>query len=170
MKCVSHQTSCSWFYLDVVSRSIKEGGRVLFAKGLVEGKMESYCLREPVSTLQDEKVLKNWAWGLHNVRGHLTLPTAYLQMINMLNYAMCVLPQLNMLTWWLMQDWNPKALGAEAGRSPQFQARLVYREIWVTESCTAHPVLVINYNFEMAVVVMGLSKLFSHHCHWSWNK
>ena len=35
---------------------MEEGGRVLFAKGLVEGKMESYCFMEPVSILQDEKV------------------------------------------------------------------------------------------------------------------
>lgn len=70
--------------------------------------------------------------------------TAYLQMINMLNYAMCVIPQLNMLTQWLVQDFSPKALEAEAGRSPQAQARIVYSEIWVIESCTAHPVSVIN--------------------------
>lgn len=52
----------------------------------------------------------------------------------MLNYAMCVIPQLNMLTWELVQDCNPIALGAEAGRSPQVQARLVYSKIQVIES------------------------------------
>lgn len=126
------------FRLDVVSKSIKEGSRVLFAKGLVEGKVESHCSRAPVSILQDENVLKN------DMRVAQCEFTAYLQMINMLNYAMCVIPQLNMLTQWLVQDCSPKALEAEAGRSPQAQARIVYSEIWVIESCTAHPVSVIN--------------------------
>lgn len=67
------------------------------------------------------------------------LPTAYLQGINMLSHAMRVIPQLNMLTRELMQDCNPKALGAEAGRAPQVQARLVYSKIRVIESYAAQP-------------------------------
>lgn len=66
-------------------------------------------------------------------------PTAYLQRINMLSHAMCVIPQFNMLTRELVQYCNPKALGAEAGRSSQVQARLVYCKIRVTESYTAQP-------------------------------
>lgn len=66
-------------------------------------------------------------------------PTAYLQRINMLNHAMCVVSQLNMLTCELVQDCNPKALGAEAGRSSQVQARLVYSKIRVIESYAAQP-------------------------------
>lgn len=59
--------------------------------------------------------------------------TAYLQRINMVNYAMCVIPQLNMLTRELVQDCNPIALGAEPVRSAQVQARLVYSKIQVIE-------------------------------------
>lgn len=55
----------------------------------------------------------------------------------MLNYAMSIIPQLNMLTQELEQECNPKALGAEAGRLPQVQARLAYSEIRVIESYTA---------------------------------
>jgi hypothetical protein len=40
----------------LVRKPIEEGGRVLFAKGLVEGKMESYCFLGPVSILQGENV------------------------------------------------------------------------------------------------------------------
>lgn len=52
----SQKTSCSWSHLDVVRKSIEEGGRVLFAKGSVQGNMESYRFMGPVSILQDEKV------------------------------------------------------------------------------------------------------------------
>lgn len=62
--CQSQKTSHAQFHLDVARESIKEEGRVFFAKGLVEGKMESHCLREPVSILGGEKVLQNWTQGL----------------------------------------------------------------------------------------------------------
>lgn len=40
----------------MVGKSIEGGGRVLFVKGSVEVKMERWCLMEPASILQDEKV------------------------------------------------------------------------------------------------------------------
>lgn len=76
----------------------------------------------------------------------LTSPTAYLQIINILNYAVCVLQQFNTPMQWFVHDCNSKTLEAEAGRkitSSSSRTGLVrFGSLGV--SYTADPVSVIN--------------------------